>query len=151
MAYQFVFDVRETVRQSPVRVVAALVLLVATSLYFFTADQSYRVAELGAGSQSANVTDLTQSTPWETEVSLISADDADPHHAPAWVRRSEGREQYIDAQLTHAVAEGDATQDSRVAHIIPVSGQYRSSPAVKDRPEAGTEPVWLTGVVVEDE
>ncbi len=141
MAYHFIDECTQTIRQSPMRAALACVLLITTTIYVCTGHQHYSVAEIGATpAASADVTDLTSNPDWLTDIEQVgtNADDA-----PATTTPVDGREQYMDARLTHAVAEMDDAEQVRLRQVEQVSG-------ATPHHSVDQSPVWLLGVLKDD-
>ena len=140
MADHLILQLKETIRQSPLRAALAFVILITTTVYVCTGHDGYRVAEIGEGSPTVTGSDVTssdQNVDWEQEIDRVSADEDD---APAVSTRADGRDQYIDARLTHAVAEEDDASLAHPTRVIPVSGEVQHRPASEST-------VWLLGVL----
>lgn len=140
MAYHFIHECTQTIRQAPIRAAIAGVLLITTTLYVCTGHQNYQVAEIGETSASTDVLDLTGNPDWLSDIEQVSADADD---SPATTTQVDGRERYIDARLTHAVAEVDEAEGTRHQQVEQVS-------AVAAIPPASQAPVWLLGVLHDD-
>lgn len=138
MAYRAISETMETIRQSPIRVALALVLLITTTVYVCFENDGYHVAEIGETTSFDEAVDLTSED--AGEFVQVSADDED---APATTENVDGRETYIDAQLTHAFVEQSDEEASHRVRVTPVSREVVSQPA-------DSAPVWLLGVIVED-
>ncbi len=140
MAYHIIHECTETIRQSPMRAALACVLLITTSIYVSMGRQNYRVAEIGDSTTTADAIDLTSNPDWLTDIEQVgtNADDA-----PATTIQTDGRERYIDAQLTHAVAEVDDAEEVRHGQVEQVAGVTPPGPAAQ-------APVWLLGVLKDD-
>ncbi len=140
MAYQLIRELIQTLRESPMRAAAACVLLITTTVYVCTGHDDYRVAEIGETASRSGAIDLASLESWDDEVehSLESEEEA-----PATTRRVDGRDQYIDVRLTHAVSEEEELSESSPTRVTPVSGVAvrRSSPEA---------PVWLLGVLIDE-
>ena len=141
MAYQLIRELIQTLRESPMRAAAACVLLITTTVYVCTGHDDYRVAEIGEAVAGSGTIDLASLESWDDEVeySPVSEDT----EAPATIRRVDGRDQYIDVRLTHAVSEEEELSESSPTRVTPVSGiaVRRSSPEA---------PVWLLGVLIDE-
>lgn len=138
MAYRVISETVETIRQSPVRVASALLLLITTTVYVCFVNDGYSVAEIGETTSFDEEVDLTSES--ADEFVQVSADEED---SPATTTNVDGREKYIDARLTHAFVEESEEDTSHRVRVTPVSQEVVSSPAVG-------EPVWLLGVLEED-
>lgn len=138
MAYRVISETLETIRQSPVRVAMALVLLITTSVYVCFENDGYHVAEIGETTSFDEAVDLTSED--ADEFVQVSADEDD---APATTENVDGREKYIDARLTHAFVEQSEEEISHRVRVTPVSREVVSRPSDSD-------PVWLLGVLAED-
>ena len=146
MADHFIHELSQTIRHSPMRAALAAVVLITTTIYVCAGHEEYRVAEMGDDSASdqvdstGEVIELTAHSAWVGEIEPMEADEED---APATTTRVAGRERYIDAHLTHAVAvevDSDAGNLRRVEHV---SGEPERRPS-------GNAPVWLLGVLEGD-
>lgn len=141
MADHLIRELIQTLRESPLRAAAACVLLITTSVYVCTGYDDYRVAEIGdtaARDSSIHLTAL------ESGDEVLAPDPVSEHDdAPAMTRRVGGREQYIDARLTHAVSEEEEPSENSLTRVTPVSGvaERRSSPEA---------PVCLLGVLIDE-
>ena len=140
MAYQFVHELTNTIRESPGRAALAAVLLITTSIYVCVGHQEYRVAEVGDASSPEEIVDLTANPEWSTGVEQVAADD---DNAPATITRVGSRDRYIDAQLTHAVAVEEDSDKGSLRHVEQISGQAMQQ-------NSGQGPVWLLGVLMDD-
>lgn len=140
MAYHYIHELTHTIRQSPMRVALAAVVLITTTIYVCAGYQDYRVSHIGDASDSSEVIDLTANPDWTTEIEQVAADSTD---APAMSTRVAGREQYIDAHLTHAVAVEDDIQTENRRRVEQVSGEITPR-------TAGNSPVWLMGYLQDD-
>ena len=140
MAYHFIHELTHTIRQSPMRAALAAVVLITTTVYVCAGYQDFRVAHMGDASDSSEVIDLTGNPDWSTEIEQVAADTTD---APAISTRVAGREQYRDAQLTHAVAVEDDIQAENRRRVAQVSGEIAPH-------NAGNSPVWLMGFLQDD-
>lgn len=141
MAYQLIRELIQTLRESPMRAAAACVLLITTTVYVCTGHDDYRVAEIGEAAAGNGTIDLASLESWddEAEYSPVSEET----DAPATTRRVDGRDQYIDARLTHAVSEEEEPSENKLTRVTPVSG-------VAVRRTAPEAPVWLLGVLIEE-
>ncbi len=140
MAYHIIHELTHTIRLSPMRAAFAAVLLISTTIYVCADYHNYRVAKIGDTATSGQVSDLTAAHTGATEIEQVVADADD---APATTTRVEGRERYIDAHLTHAVAvedDTDAQMRTRVEQMAGITAQRTT--------DAG--PVWLLGIIEDD-
>ena len=140
MAYHFIHELAHTIRKSPMRAALAAVLLITTTIYMCAGHQDFRVAHMGDASDSAVVIDLTANPNWATEIEQVAADTTD---APATSTRVAGREHYMDAHLTHAVAVEDDFEAENRRRVEQISGEAEPH-------TAGDSPVWLMGVLQDD-
>ena len=140
MAYHIIHECTQTIRQSPMRAALACVLLISTSIYVCMGRQNYRVAEIGDSATTADAIDLTSNPDWLSDIEQVGTD---PEDSPATTTHVNGREQYIDARLTHAVAEIEETAD-------PIPSQVEQVSAVTPQRAVDQSPVWLLGVLNDD-
>ena len=140
MAYHFIHEIATTIRHSPMRAALAAVLLITTTIYVCAGHQEYRVAEIGDSSPTAEVIDLASNPDWASEIEQVQADEED---APATTTRVAGRESYIDARLTHAVAVVDDSDSETLRRVEQVSDETERHTSVN-------APVWLLGVLQDD-
>ncbi len=146
MADHFIREFKDTLRQSPLRAALALVILITTTVYVCTGQGGYRVAEIGNASEigdSSAAIDLASddgNVAWVQEIEQVTTDEED---VPAVSTRVDGRDRYIDARLTHAVAVDDDISLEHQTQVIPVSGESQ-------RRVAPHSPVWLLGVLGDD-
>ncbi len=140
MAYHIIHECTQTIRQSPMRAALACVLLMTTSIYVSMGRQNYRVAEIGDSATTADAIDLTSNPDWLSDIEQVEADADD---APATTTPVDGREQYIDARLTHAVAEIEETEN-------PIHSQVEQVSDVTPQRPVDQSPVWLLGVLKDD-
>jgi hypothetical protein len=140
MAYHFMHEFASTIRHNPVRVALAAVLLITTAIYVCADHQNFRVSLMGDATDAAEVIDLTENPHWATEIEQVVSDTADAH---ATSTRVAGRERYLDAHLTHAVAVEDNIEAENRWRVEQVS-------AVKQPHTAGDAPVWLLGILQND-
>lgn len=140
MAYHIIHECTLTIRQAPVRAALACILLITTTLYVCTGHQNYRVAEIGETSASTDPIDLTSNPDWLSDIEQVSTD---PDDTPATSTQTDGREQYIDARITHAVAEVDEATEGQHRRVEQVS-------AVTPPRPADQAPVWLLGILHDD-
>lgn len=140
MAYHYIHELTHTIRHSPMRAALAAALLLTTMIYVCAGYQDFRVAHMGDASESADVIDLTTNPDWASEIEQVGSDTTD---APATSTRVAGREQYIDAHLTHAVAVEDDIEAVNRRRVDQVAGVI--APLT-----AGNSPVWLMGFLQDD-
>ena len=140
MAYQLTMQFTEVIRQSPLRAALACVLLITTSVYVCVGQDGYRVAEIGEADSSESAIDLTSYDGPGEGIDQVSTDEED---APAVATRVGSREQYIDAQLTHALVEEDVSAISHRIRVTPVSGESKQG-------ATDGSPVWLLGVLIDE-
>jgi hypothetical protein len=140
MAYHIIHECTQTIRQSPMRAALACVLLITTSIYVSMGRQNYRVAEIGDSTTTADAMDLTINPDWLQDIEQVGTD---PEDLPATTTHVDGHEQYIDARLTHAVAEINEAEDPTDSQFEQVSG------VIPQRP-VDQSPVWLLGVLNDD-
>lgn len=140
MAYHFLRELTDTFRQSPVRAALASVLLIASTLYVCVGHDQYSVVEIGETTSPGNVIDLALDQDGQAGIEQVSAAEED---VPATSIRDGERIQYIDARLTHAVAEEEEPLARHRARVEQVSGQT-------ERGSSDNDPVWLLGILIDD-